>query len=135
MENAQKKRIGARLTKQPKMAEESVKLPLVEEGGSVIPSKEETAIAAKPVVAVKTNGFEKDKIAKAMTLKELDEKSLMELRNIAEKLNISKANLYNIYKELRQTGLLIKDEINSKYRYEYMYYPEFTFRFKEESNV
>lgn len=55
--------------------------------------------------------------------------------DIAEKLNISKANLYNIYKELRQTGLLVKDEINSKYRYEYMYYPEFTFRFKEESGV
>jgi predicted transcriptional regulator len=54
---------------------------------------------------------------------------------ISEKLNISKANLYNIYKELRQTGLLIKDEINPKYRYEYMYIPEITFRFKEKDSV
>lgn len=55
--------------------------------------------------------------------------------DISSKLNISKANLYNIYKELRQTGLLIKDEVNPKYRYKYLHYPEIIFRFKEENSV
>jgi predicted transcriptional regulator len=54
---------------------------------------------------------------------------------ISSKLNISKANLYNIYKELRQTGLLIKDEIDPKYRYKYLHHPEIIFRFKEENGV
>jgi len=48
----------------------------------------------KPV-GVKPQIFEKDKIAKAMTLKELDEKSLMDLRKIAENLNIFDSANYN----------------------------------------
>lgn len=53
---------------------------------------------------------------------------------ISEKLKISKANLYNIYKELRQVGLLSKDkdEINSKFKYKYMQYPQVEFKFKQK---
>jgi len=56
---------------------------------------------------------------------------------ISEKLKISKANLYNIYKELRQAGLLLKekDEINPKFKYTYLQHPEIGFRFKSEDVV
>lgn len=54
---------------------------------------------------------------------------------IAEKLKISKANLYNIYKELRQLGLLMKDEINPKYKYEYLQPAEIIFDFSEKTGV
>lgn len=55
-------------------------------------------------------------------------------QEISEKLKISKANLYNIYKELRQIGLLSKDkdEINPKFRYYYLQYPNIEFKFKSE---
>ena len=53
---------------------------------------------------------------------------------IATKLGISKANLYNIYSELRQAGLLIKDGINPKFRFKYLQYPEITFIFKGENS-
>lgn len=52
--------------------------------------------------------------------------------NIALKLNISKGNLYNIYKELRQLNLLTKDGINSKFRYGYFQYSGISFRFENE---
>jgi predicted transcriptional regulator len=48
---------------------------------------------------------------------------------IATKLGISKANLYNIYKELRQLGILKENEINPKFRYEYFQYPSVEFKF------
>ncbi len=58
----------------------------------------ETPVQVKPEVNVnvsrpitikpKIQNFEKDKIAKAMTLKELDEKSIMDLRKIAESLSV-----------------------------------------------
>lgn len=53
-------------------------------------------------------------------------------QEISDKLKISKANLYNIYKELRQVGLLLKekDEINPKFMYKYMQYPKIEFKFK-----
>lgn len=56
---------------------------------------------------------------------------------IAKKLKISKANLYNIYKELRQVGLLVKDkdEINPKFRYSYLQYSQIEFRFKPKDTV
>lgn len=54
---------------------------------------------------------------------------------IAVKLGITKANLYNIYKELRQFGFLTKDGINPKYKYKYLHYPEITFRFQDKSSV
>lgn len=56
---------------------------------------------------------------------------------ISEKLKISKANLYNIYKELRQAGLLLKDkdEINPKFKYTYLQHSEIGFKFKGESSV
>ena len=50
---------------------------------------------------------------------------------IATKLNISKGNLYNIYKELRQLNLLTKDGINKKFAIGYMQYPAITFKFSE----
>ena len=48
---------------------------------------------------------------------------------IAASVGISKANLYNIYKELRQHQLLTKDEINQKYRFKYLEHREISFRF------
>jgi len=56
---------------------------------------------------------------------------------ISSKLKISKANLYNIYKELRQVGLLLKDqdEINPKFKYSYMQYPTIEFKFKSKDSV
>ena len=50
---------------------------------------------------------------------------------IALRLKISKGNLYNIYKELRQLNLLTKDGINKKFKIEYMQYSGITFDFKE----
>lgn len=50
---------------------------------------------------------------------------------IANKLGISKANLYNIYKELRQFNLLTKDGINSKFNYGYLQFTEIAFKFQE----
>lgn len=49
---------------------------------------------------------------------------------IATKLKISKANLYNVYNELRQADLLLKDGINPKYRFKYLQHTEITFNFK-----
>lgn len=49
---------------------------------------------------------------------------------IATKLIISKANLYNIYNELRQVNLLQKDAINPKYKFKYLQYPSITFTFQ-----
>ncbi len=43
---------------------------------------------AQKFIPQKPQSFEKDKIAKAMTLKELDEKSIMDLRKIADSLTI-----------------------------------------------
>jgi len=56
---------------------------------------------------------------------------------ISDKLKISKANLYNIYKELRQVGLLVKDkdEINPKFKYSYMQHSQIEFKFKSENSV
>ncbi len=56
---------------------------------------------------------------------------------IADNLKISKANLYNIYKELRQAGLLLKDkdEINPKFKYTYLQYPGIEFKFKSTDTV
>lgn len=51
---------------------------------------------------------------------------------IATRLNISKGNLYNIYKELRQLNLLTKDGINEKFQIGYMQYPGITFNFTEK---
>ena len=51
---------------------------------------------------------------------------------IANKLNITKGNLYNIYKELRQQDLLTKDGINPKYKYEYFNFEGVIFKFKEK---
>lgn len=53
---------------------------------------------------------------------------------IASSVGISKANLYNIYKELRQHDILIKDGINPKYRFRYMQYPQITFKFRKNSS-
>jgi len=53
---------------------------------------------------------------------------------IATKIGISKANLYNIYKELRQFDLLTKDGINPKFRYKYFQYPELKFKFRRENS-
>jgi len=50
---------------------------------------------------------------------------------IASRLGISKGNLYNIYKELRQLNLLTKDGINKNFRINYMQYPSIVFNFKE----
>lgn len=50
---------------------------------------------------------------------------------IATKLGITKGNLYNIYKELRQLDLLTKDGINKKYQYGYLQVSGITFTFKE----
>ena len=50
-------------------------------------------------------------------------------QEIAASVGISKANLYNIYKELRQHQLLTKDEINQKYRFKYLEHQEISFKF------
>jgi predicted transcriptional regulator len=50
---------------------------------------------------------------------------------IAKRLDISKGNLYNIYKELRQLNLLTKDGINPKFKYGYLQFSEIAFKFKE----
>jgi hypothetical protein len=50
---------------------------------------------------------------------------------IASRLGITKGNLYNIYKELRQHKLLTKDGINPKFRYGYLQFTGITFNFKE----
>jgi transcription termination factor Rho len=56
--------------------------------------------ASKPVSLDKTAGV--DQIAKAMTLKELDEKTLIDLRKMAKKLDIAELAEYN------KTDLIIK---------------------------
>ena len=48
---------------------------------------------------------------------------------IATSVGISKANLYNIYKELRHHELLTKNEINQRYRFKYLQHQEITFKF------
>ena len=55
--------------------------------------------------------------------------------NIATRLNITKGNLYNIYKELRQLKLLTKDGINPKFRYGYLQFGGITFKFEESKKV
>ena len=52
---------------------------------------------------------------------------------IAASVGISKANLYNIYKELRQHNLLTKNEINQKYRFKYLQHQEISFKFRGRS--
>lgn len=56
---------------------------------------------------------------------------------ISERLKITKANLYNIYKELRQVGLILKekDAINPKFRYKYMQYQRIEFVFKTKDTA
>jgi hypothetical protein len=54
--------------------------------------------------------------------------------NIATVLKISKANLYNIYKELRQHKLLTKDEISKEFRFDYLEHEEITFKFRGGNN-
>lgn len=51
---------------------------------------------------------------------------------IASSIGISKANLYNIYKELRQHQLLTKDGINPSYKFKYLQHTEITFSFKRK---
>ena len=53
---------------------------------------------------------------------------------IARKLKITKGNLYNIYKELRQHDLLTKDGINKKYKYNYFQFSGITFKFRQEGD-
>jgi len=48
---------------------------------------------------------------------------------IATSIGISKANLYNIYKELRQHKLLTKNEINKEFKFDYLQHREITFKF------
>ena len=50
--------------------------------------------------------------------------------HIAEKVGISKANLYNIYKELREHNLLTKEGINKEYKFKYLEHDKIIFRFK-----
>lgn len=54
---------------------------------------------------------------------------------IAASVGISKANLYNIYKELRQHNILTKDEINKDFKFDYLQYQEITFRFRRKSST
>lgn len=54
---------------------------------------------------------------------------------IAASVGISKANLYNIYKELRQHNLLTKDGINPNYKFRYFQHPEITFKFKRQNSA
>jgi hypothetical protein len=61
------------------------------------------------------------------------EDQLFEYRSkqeIAASVGISKANLYNIYKELRQHELLTKDGINQKYKFKYLQHREIAFTFR-----
>jgi hypothetical protein len=51
---------------------------------------------------------------------------------IAKRLKITKGNLYNIYKELRQLDLLTKDGINRKYQYRYLQITGIIFKFQED---
>jgi len=51
--------------------------------------------------------------------------------SIAARLKISKGNLYNIYKELRQLNLLTKDGINPKFKYDYLQFGSIGFYFEE----
>jgi hypothetical protein len=51
---------------------------------------------------------------------------------IAARLGISKGNLYNIYKELRQLKLLTKDGINKNFQIGYLQYLAITFKFSEK---
>lgn len=51
-------------------------------------------------------------------------------QEIATSVGISKANLYNIYKELRQHNLLTKDGINPSYRFRYLQHSKITFKFR-----
>ena len=53
---------------------------------------------------------------------------------IATSVGISKANLYNIYKELRQHNLLTKDEINQQYKFRYLQHQEIIFKFKRKNS-
>jgi len=53
---------------------------------------------------------------------------------IAARLDISKGNLYNIYKELRQLNLLTKDGINPKFNYEYLQFTDLIFKFGEHGD-
>ena len=50
-------------------------------------------------------------------------------QEIAASVGISKANLYNIYKELRQHQLLTSNEISQDYRFKYLQHKEITFKF------
>lgn len=59
------------------------------------PSIETIPVPSPKPLIFKPQVFEKDRIAKAMTLKELDEKSLMDLRKFAENLNIHDNADYN----------------------------------------
>ncbi|MHA1169694.1 MAG: hypothetical protein ACTSRU_17840 [Candidatus Hodarchaeales archaeon] len=54
---------------------------------------------------------------------------------IAASVGISKANLYNIYKELRQHNLLTKNEVNSKYKFKYLQHKEISFSFRGKTNA
>ena len=54
---------------------------------------------------------------------------------ISKKLSISKANLYNIFKELRKLQFIISDEINPKYKFKYMSHSEISFKFREKTGV
>jgi predicted transcriptional regulator len=54
---------------------------------------------------------------------------------IASSVGISKANLYNIYKELRQHNLLTKNEVNPKYKFKYLQHKEITFKFRGNSII
>ena len=56
-------------------------------------------------------------------------------QEIAASVGISKANLYNIYKELRQHNLLTKNEINQKYRFKYLQHQEITFKFSGRGDI
>jgi len=61
------------------------------------------------------------------------ENQLFEYRSkeeIAASVGISKANLYNIYKELRQHNLLTKDGINPNYKFRYLQHSKITFKFR-----
>jgi len=52
---------------------------------------------------------------------------------IATRLGISKGNLYNIYKELRQLKILTKEGINPNFKYGYLQFDTVTFNFQEKS--
>ena len=52
-------------------------------------------------------------------------------QEIASSVGISKANLYNIYKELRQHNLLTKNGVNPSYEFGYLQHTKITFKFRE----